>query len=94
MVKLFRFFRPNMYLMGRTAHREIYKPLIYYRNLKLINENTGIIRFEAPLTFVNVATFCDKINDVLRGDASKLQSVKNVSLFGTVFRGVLLITST
>ncbi|CAG9532109.1 unnamed protein product [Cercopithifilaria johnstoni] len=72
--------RPNIFIMGRTAHREIYKPLVYYHGLKLANENAKIIRFEAPLNFVTVSTFCDKISDILRADASencKLQSIKN-----------------
>ncbi|VBB32499.1 unnamed protein product [Acanthocheilonema viteae] len=71
---------PNVFVMGRTEHREIYKPLIYYHGLKSVNENTEIIRFEAPLNFVTVSTFRDKISDVLRSDATedyKLQNIRN-----------------
>lgn len=70
--------------MGKTPSREIYKPLVYYHDLKSVNENIEIIRFEAPLNFITVSTFSDKINDLLRDDACedyKLQNVKHVSLF-------------
>uniref|UniRef100_A0A0R3RQQ9 STAS domain-containing protein n=1 Tax=Elaeophora elaphi TaxID=1147741 RepID=A0A0R3RQQ9_9BILA len=72
--------RPHIFVMGRTTYREIYKPLVCYNGLKPVNENIEIIRFEAPLNFITVSSFCDKINDILRGDASeeyKLQHVKN-----------------
>lgn len=65
--------------MGRTVHREVYKPMIYYRDLKPLNENIEIIRFEAPLNFVTVSSFLGKMNEVLHCDASE-ESVKNVSL--------------
>lgn len=68
--------------MGRTVHREIYKPLAYYPDLKPVNENIEIIRFEAPLNFVTVSAFLGKMSEVLRSDANQdyeLQSMKNVS---------------
>ncbi|EFO23948.1 sulfate permease [Loa loa] len=72
--------RPNIFVLGRTAHREIYRPLIYYCGLKPVNENIEIIRFEAPLNFVTVSSFLDKMSDVLRDDANEdheLRCVKN-----------------
>ncbi|VDK63956.1 unnamed protein product [Onchocerca ochengi] len=70
----------NTFVMGRTVHREIYKPLAYYPDLKPVNENIEIIRFEAPLNFVTVSAFLGKMSEVLRSDANQdyeLQSMKN-----------------
>uniref|UniRef100_A0A1I8EGD4 STAS domain-containing protein n=1 Tax=Wuchereria bancrofti TaxID=6293 RepID=A0A1I8EGD4_WUCBA len=73
--------RPNIFIMGRTTiHREIYRPLIYYRGLKPVNENIEIIRFEAALNFITVSSFLSKMSEVLRSDSREdyeLQSVKN-----------------
>ncbi|VIO91442.1 Uncharacterized protein BM_BM7445 [Brugia malayi] len=73
--------RPNIFIMGRTTiHREIYRPLIYYRGLKPVNENIEIIRFEAALNFITVSSFLSKMSEVLRSDSREdceLQSIKN-----------------
>ncbi|MCP9259386.1 Sulfate permease [Dirofilaria immitis] len=71
--------RPNIFIMGRAIHREVYKPLVYYPDLKPVNENIEIIRFEAPLNFLTVSTFLDKMNEVLKSNANQdceLQSMK------------------
>ncbi|KAM3723649.1 Sulfate permease family protein [Dirofilaria immitis] len=72
--------RPNIFIMGRAIHHEVYKPLVYYPDLKPVNENIEIIRFEAPLNFLTVSTFLDKMNEVLKSNANQdceLQSMKN-----------------
>ncbi|VDP11419.1 unnamed protein product [Onchocerca flexuosa] len=71
---------PNIFVLGKTVHREIYKPLMYYPDLKPVNESIEIVRFEAPLNFVTVSTFRGKISDVLRSEVNQdyeLQSMKN-----------------
>ncbi|VDN39893.1 unnamed protein product, partial [Gongylonema pulchrum] len=65
-----KLFRPKIFYLGKTPTQEVYRPLAYYEGLQPVKENVKILRFEAPLNFVTVSAFLDKMSDVLHGDAN------------------------
>ncbi|MFH4983992.1 hypothetical protein AB6A40_010701 [Gnathostoma spinigerum] len=57
---------PKVFHIGKARSDNIFKPIYRYSDFDGLPSNITIVRFEAPLHFVNVARFGEAINELIQ----------------------------
>ncbi|TKR76838.1 hypothetical protein L596_017917 [Steinernema carpocapsae] len=66
---------PKMYNLAMTPNKTVFKSASAYRGLQKLPENLEILKFDAPLHFVNVTKFLDQVAEILNADHEDLELV-------------------
>uniref|UniRef100_A0A0K0E3F1 STAS domain-containing protein n=1 Tax=Strongyloides stercoralis TaxID=6248 RepID=A0A0K0E3F1_STRER len=67
---------PQMVELGSNENRKYFKSIENYSNLKRIQDNVTILKFESPLHFANASRFTDKISEAYKQFSKNLSSMK------------------